>query len=420
MKNKKKMLTLSDYFPHGTEYFYSYPLGDTIFFYNAGDPVADELISARLLACAGEDVKVVVYSSILRHKSLDLLRKNSDIPFIPKKQIIVLPPTINERTPELKKNELITEALVKETSRRNLVMAQPILDERLVSEYQIDPKLSIWLNDKKNLDQYVDPEFLPKRYAQFRNGEDFFNSTEKLIVPCVVKISASSSGEGIRLCLNRIDMKKAKKDFKARAGTIFVEEYISYTHNIGFQCGIPFNKKKPPHIIGYNHQVTAADGEFLGGFIFKEEKNRKIEKIKKMITNEILPKIQKMGWHGVGGLDVLLTRNGKFYIIDSNFRTTGMTAYIFLIKNKLITKSMVSFTATFRGSREEFTEKVLSINQGEQKILTIVSLSKKGNEYRFNAALLFDERYEVPYLAVDLIERGIKSEVLQILRFWKY
>ncbi len=413
------MITLSDYLPKGTEYFYAYPLGDTAFFYNAGDPVADELISARLLACAGKNVKVVVYHSILRNKSLDLLRKNSDIPFIPKEQIIVLPSSINERTPGLKKNELITKALIKETSKRNLIMAQPIIDDRLLNDYQIDPKISIWLNDKKNLDQYVNPEFLPKRYAQFRNGQDFFDSTEKIPVPCVVKISASSSGEGIRICLNTIDFKKAKKDFKKRAGTIFVEKYISYLHNVGIQFGIPFDKKKSPHIIGYNHQVTAADGEFLGGFIFKGDKNKKIKKIKELITHEILPKIQKMGWHGVGGLDVLLTADGKFYIIDSNFRTTGMTAYILLTRNKLITKSMVSFTATFRGSKEEFIEKVLSINQGKDKKLVLVSLSKKGNEYRFNGALLFDKREEVPMLAVDLIEKGIKSEVLQILRFWE-
>ncbi len=297
-------------------------------------------------------------------------------------------------------------------------MAQPILDDRLVNEYQIDPKLSVWLNDKKNLIQYAPPEFLGKRYAEFRNGEDFFNSTEKIPVPCVVKISASSSGEGIRICLSRVDLKKAKKAFKKRAGTLFIEEYISYVHNFGFQFGIPADKKKAPHIIGYNHQVTAASGEFLGGFIFKE-KNRKVEKIKKMITREILPKIQKMGWHGIGGLDVLVTAEGKFYIIDSNFRTTGMTAYIFLTKNKLINKSMVSFTATFQGSKEEFEQNVLSINKGKDKILTIVSLSKKGAEYRFNAALLFDKREDVPALAVSLIRRGIKSEILQILRFWE-
>lgn len=419
MKKQKSLLSLSNYLPKGTEYFYSYPLGDTIFFYNAGDPVADELISARLLACAGENVKVVVYNSIIKYKSLDLLREYSDISFIPKKQILFLPSTINEKTPNLKRNKLITEGLLKLTSHRNLIMAQPIMDEKLLDEYQIDPKLSIWLNDKKNLDQYVPPEFLPKRYAQFRNGQDFYHSTEKIPVPCVVKISASSSGEGIRICLNSIDFKKAKRDFKKRVGTLFVEEYISYTHNFGFQFGIPFDKKKSPHIIGYNHQVTAADGEFLGGFIFKGEKNRKIEKIKKMLVTEILPKIKNMGWYGVGGLDVLLKPNGKFYVIDSNFRTTGMTAYILLTKNNLISKSIVSFTATFRGTREEFIEKVLSLNTGKDKILTIVSLSKRGNEYRFNAALLFNNREESPQLAALLIERGVTSEVLRMLRFWE-
>ncbi len=413
------MLTLSNYFPKDTEYFYSYPLGDTIFFYNAGEPVADELIAARLLACAGKRMKVVVYNSTLRHKSLDLLRKHSDIPFVSKKQIIALPPNIDERTPDFKKNELLTEALLKQTSSRKLIMAQPIIDNRLVNGYQIDPKLSIWLNDKKNLDQYVSAEFLPKRYAQFRNGEDFFNSTVKIPVPCVVKVSASSSGEGIRICLNWADYKKAKKAFKKRAGTLFIEEYIAYIHNFGVQFGIPFNKEKKPHIIGYNHQVTATDGEFLGGFIFKDQKVKSVQKIKKMIVRDILPKIRAMGWYGIGGFDVLLTAQGKFFVIDSNFRTTGMTAYIFLTKNKLITKSMVSFTATFRGSQEEFEKNVLSINQGKDKALAIVSLSKKGNEYRFNGALLFDKREEVPELAVDLIRRGIKSEVLQILRFWE-
>jgi len=126
-----------------------------------------------------------------------------------------------------------------------------------------------------------------------------------------------------------------------------------------------------------------------------------------------------MGWYGVGGLDVLLKSNGRFYIIDSNFRTTGMTAYIFLTKNKLITKSIVSFTATFRGTKEEFTDKVLSLNKGRDKVLTIVSLSKRKNEYRFNGALLFNKKEETLQLAASLIERGVKSEILRMLRFWE-
>ena len=412
------MLTLSDYFPKNTEYFYSYPVGDTFYFYNAGDPVDDELISARLLVCAGEDIKVVVYNSILKDGSLKLLRENSDISFVGEDQIIPLPETINEDVLGNERNEVITEALLERTSSGNLIMAQPILDERLINDYQIDPKLSIWLNDKKNLDQYVPASLLPKRYAEFVNGKDLFDSKIKLPIPCVVKISAISSGEGIRLCLTREALEQAKVDFKERTGTLFVEEHISYTHNIGFQFGIPFNKPRffPSHIIGYNHQVTAADGEFLGGFIYAKEWDAKIEEVKTVLETEILPKIQEKDWYGVGSFDVLIDAEGKFYIIDSNFRTTGMTAYVLLTKNNQIGKSMISFTATFKGTEKEFIKRVLSLNHGKKKILTIISLTKKDDEYRFNAALLFDQRKELPALALKLTDQGVKSVVLEMLK----
>ncbi|KKP86704.1 MAG: hypothetical protein UR90_C0022G0003 [Parcubacteria group bacterium GW2011_GWC1_35_8] len=411
------MLTLSEYFPKNTEYFYSYPIGDTLHFYNAGDPINEELISARLLACVGEDIKVIIYDSTLKDGSLDLLRKYSDIPFVKENQIIVLPKNINEEVLGLERNELITKALLNKTSSGNLIMAQPILDNRLIKDYQIDPNLSIWLNDKKNLDQYVSSELLPERYVQFINGQELFKSKVKIPLPCVVKISASSSGEGIRICKNIKDLKQTKIDFKERTGTIFIEKFITYVHNIGFQFGIPYGKPIffPSHIIGYNHQITAIDGEFLGGFIFQNEWDEKLEQIKKIIEIEILPKIQAMGWYGVGGFDVLINKEGEFFIIDSNFRTTGMTAYIFLTRHNLIPKSMVSFTATFKGSEDEFIKKILSLNKGKNKILTIISLTKKDDEYRFNAALLFEKKGELPSLANKLIEIGVKSEVLEML-----
>jgi len=411
------MLTLSDYFPKGTEHFYSFPIGDTSYFYNEGDPVSEELISARLLACAGDDVKVVIYDSTIKDGLFELLKKNSDLSFLSKDKIIILPKTINQEVSGIERNELITEALVKQTSSGNLIMAQPILDDRLINKYQIDPKLTTWLNDKKNLDKYVSSEFLPERYAYFLNGKEFFNSKTKIPMPCVVKMSASSSGEGVRLCKNIGDLKKAKKDFQKLKGTVFIEKLIPYVYNLCFHFGIPHGKTWffPPHIIGHSHQVVTESGKFLGGFIFKEW-DKKIEQIKKNIEIEILPKIQEMGWYGVGGLDVLIDKDGKFYIIDSNFRTTGTMAYIFLFRQNLISKSMVSLTATFKGSEGEFVKKVLSLNKGKNKILTIISLTKKDDEYRFNTALLFDRKEELPSLATKLTEIGVKSEVLEMLK----
>jgi len=413
------MLTLSEYFPPGTEYFYSYPVGDTVYFYNAGDPVAEELISARLLACAGDDIKIVVFNSTTKDELLGLLKDHSDIPLIKETQIIVLPPHINEDVPGLERNKLIADALLKQTSPGKLLMAQPMLENELVKKYQIDPKLITWLNDKKNLEKYVPKELLPERYVYFSNGEDFYNSKVDVPLPCVVKVSASSAAEGVRMCRTREDIQQAQKDFKERTGTIFIEKFITYIHNIGLQFGIPFKENVffPPHVIGHNHQVTSVGGEFLGGFIFREEIDEHAEKVKKIIDKEILPKIQKMGWYGVGGFDVLIDAEGKFYIIDSNFRTTGMTAYIFLTRNNLISKSMVSFNGTFDGSEKDFIKKVFSLNKGKKKILTIISLKQRrtGKGYRFDAALLFDKKEELPALAEKLMKKGVQSEVLEML-----
>ena len=77
---------------------------------------------------------------------------------------------------------------------------------------------------------------------------------------------------------------------------------------------------------------------------------------------------------------------------------------------------MVSFTATFEGSERKFIKEVLSLNQGKKKILTIISLTKKNDEYRFNAALLFDDKKELPELADQLMARGIKSVVFEMLK----
>ena len=82
----------------------------------------------------------------------------------------------------------------------------------------------------------------------------------------------------------RDGFKKAKRTLK-KGGTLFVEEYISYLHNFGFQFGIPFNKEKASHH-RLQSQVTAADGEF-GRFYFKRTESEKGTEDKEMIVREI-------------------------------------------------------------------------------------------------------------------------------------
>ena len=120
-------------------------------------------------------------------------------------------------------------------------MAQPFLDEQLISKYQIPPAVAIWCNDKKNMPLYIDSEYLPTRFAVFEGGKAFVESTTTLPLPCVVKVSSSAGGDGVRICRTPLMLSAAKKRFQHIQGTIFIEQYIHASCNIGVQFGIPFD-----------------------------------------------------------------------------------------------------------------------------------------------------------------------------------
>jgi hypothetical protein len=94
---------------------------------------------------------------------------------------------------------------------------------------------------------------------------------------------------------------------------------------------------------------------------------------------------------------------------------TGMTVYDCLSKNKTIKKSCLVFMGTFEGKAEEFRKKIVPIaKKGDpNQILYITTLIKHGKCFRFNAALLFNKREEIPELIKEIFKRGVVSQILQ-------
>lgn len=95
-KAKKKVsptrkITLSDFFPKDTVYFYGYPSGEESGFLNLVPPSVEELVAARPLRCLGSGMKALCFSattstsidsSIL--KSLKLNDKENQVINFPK------------------------------------------------------------------------------------------------------------------------------------------------------------------------------------------------------------------------------------------------------------------------------------------------------------------------------------------------
>src|SRR5437868_6415996 len=82
-------LSLSTYFPKGTQYFYAYPAGEDSGFLNRVPPQVEELVAARAAICAGSHVSVVSFAATNTPALDQSLLDDLNIPRLKRQQSIV-------------------------------------------------------------------------------------------------------------------------------------------------------------------------------------------------------------------------------------------------------------------------------------------------------------------------------------------
>lgn len=411
-------VSLSRFFPAGTAYFYGYPAGDDSQFYNTDPPFVDELVAARALTCAGPSVTPIVFSvsknsateNILRNE-LGWMRSSLDH--------IALPHAINHRITGNERNRLIKAALTNRITSGRLIMAQPYLDEGIRSLFSLPPTLSIWLNDKKNLPHYIPSTFLPERYAEFPDGGSFARSSIVILLPCVVKVSSSCCGDGVRICETAAQLEQARREFGSIHSTIIVEERIDLTRSFSIQFGIPSNPTQEIELIGVSEQLTTPEGAYIGGIVDPSKLTARIDGINDLLLTQILPTVRELGWYGIGGIDILVDRQERFFVVDPNFRMTGMTPFLCDARNGKVKKCMASFVGTFKGDTVTFLRVLghLAREGSPAQRIHIIALTQHDRTFRMSAALLFehDEQHLVPSYAGELLALGLESRALKKL-----
>ncbi|MDB5182781.1 MAG: hypothetical protein JWO47_565 [Candidatus Saccharibacteria bacterium] len=410
-------VSLSTYFPSGTQFYYGYPAGEDSGFLNKVTPSVEELVAARPNCCAGPDISVINFaattSASINQKVIDLF----NIPQVAKDRAIVLPSEIDLSVEGNHRNEAVKSALKKLITPGSLVMAQPYTDDDLADLYQIPAQTTAWLNDKSNMGSYVNADMMPKSFGIFANGSEFFKAHESMPVPVVVKASLSSSGDGVFLCDTEEDIKEAAHKFEHLEGKILVEQYIKTVTNYGVHFGVPSDKKMPIDIIGVNEQLTTPKGEFIGGIIRSAEIPKELIKAVTHLKNDILPKVRDMGWYGIGGFDVLVDDTGKAYFIDCNFRMTGMSAYHFMIANQKLKRPVAGFSGEFIGKSEDLIKKLSEYGgkDANGKFLQIITMSRHDDTWRFNGTISFKNDKELKEYASLLLFADVESQALRFL-----
>ena len=372
-------------------------------------------MAARAACCAGRTVNVVSFAATAQPAIAAELLDELGIPRPRTRQMSVLPPEICADVAGAARNAAIKAALLAEMPPNSLVMAQPYMDEWLEPLYQIPPKLTNWLNDKANMPLFVPQEFLPGRLGTFADGAAFAKNYTSLSLPCVVKVSSSSSGDGVYLCQTPFDLANAAQALQAIHTTITAEMYIAAAENYAIHFGIPADRAAAIDILGYNEQYTAPGGSFIGGVIRARERPVALQQAEHTLLEHILPAVRHMGWYGVGGFDILVDEAGGTCFIDGNFRMTGMSAYHMLLANGILQAPMVGFQGAFTGSQDAFRlamAPLISPSSGEQ-IVQPVALSRQGDTWRFNAALYFTSDRQLHERAARILAAGMQSEALR-------
>lgn len=408
---------LSEFFPQNTSYFYSFPSGQDSGFFNGVPPWMEELVAARSLVCAGPQVNSVTFSSSLDPLIWDIMTQKFGTELIERGRAIGLSEAITNELSGPVRNILVKNSLRSSIGARQLVMAQPFLDNTLEDRYLIPSQLTVMLNDKANRNLFIPAAYIPQILKSYDSGEAFACSLETFAFPIVIKVSSSSSGDGVRICSNDAEYVQAKEQFRCMSGQIMIEEYVKSAYNLCMQFGIPADNSQPIQMLGYNEQLTSENGGFLAGIVNPYKTISAVAKVNEVLMNEILPQVRSFGWYGVGGIDVLITEDGRFFFIDANFRMTATFTFIHLQQTKKITKPVVSFAGAYQGSYDEFLNTIVPLGQNGhgKQMMSVIGLTHKDSLFRFNAGMFFDTPESITSNAKTLLDLGVQSECLKKL-----
>src|SRR4051812_10901147 len=104
-------VSLSKYFPKGTEYFYSFPEGQDSDFFSDDPPWKEELFATRPLVCAGDGMKVIIFGSSLKNKAWNILYNEVGQPKVKDEHILKIPDSVDITIEGAERTKLIKEAL---------------------------------------------------------------------------------------------------------------------------------------------------------------------------------------------------------------------------------------------------------------------------------------------------------------------
>ena len=163
--------------------------------------------------------------------------------------------------------------------------------------------------------------------------------------PYLIKTSHGLSGEGTYIIRTEEDLNYCTREIRNYLASglldhIIVSEFVRdavENHCVQFYV----NKQGKPNLIGATTQMVNDQGEFMGGLIHYSDDG--MDKFNHQIA-VISRFLNKHGYFGVVGVDILEDQQGELHLIDANIRVNGSTP-LCLQRNRM--RSMGKYAAKY-------------------------------------------------------------------------
>ncbi len=412
--------TLINDYPDQATLFYGYPGGAAEpgeggiehGFHNLVPFWVEMIVAARLGVCITESgsQKIVVFGPSAKADLLSFMRNELGVPLIPNilERMLVIAPDLPSDASPTQRNAAIASFLNSRAGKGELIMAQPFMQGIERDRYVLDPNITLKLSDKRTLSDLVPAKNLPERYREWPNGAAFASDEFVPPLPCVVKVCASSSGDGVRVCRDAAGYAAAKSEFSKIGIPIIVERCVAIQENLGVQFSIGLDGTSF-EIKMVSEQIIGPQGDFKGGLF---DRDYQLDpKIRALVLNQILPKIAARGYRGWGSLDFIVDSDGGIFVTDLNPRFTANSSAM----DWKLRFNPSRITTVFNGRLHVPDPKPILVQLTRARVIQVLALVEAPEGLNMSVALLGESRDGVVENAREAQRAGLRGSGLEAL-----
>ena len=207
------------------------------------------------------------------------------------------------------------------------VVVQHVYPEGVIAEkdFWVKRQLLSYLNNKANLAELVPTANMASR--ELMKPEAFFGNGAGRRLPIVLKVCTDYStggGADVAICRTAEELSIAKERFRG-CELLVAEKLEEFVRNLCVNYAVL--RDGSIRLLGFGEQDVDEMGRYRGNW-FWPGWSVPAEVVE--LGTKIVKQAATSGYRGIAGIDILKSKDGRWVVLDLNFRTNGSTTPVLL------------------------------------------------------------------------------------------